>query len=176
MEKKWIVRRLTFMSKKKNKLKKNKENNWDIFKLLTIVLAIWMVFLTYQVNSLGKGQLADDIIISSPQIDYKPLGVGQGINISLDITNNYDGAILSTLELDEIRLNGKRENSFTKHSWISLQEQKINGDDETSFISTFEAEKKGEYELIFIIFYNYPQDQDPTKGKSRFYTLPITYE
>ena len=83
--------------------------NWDMFfKFLTILLTIWMIYLSIQINSLGKGQLADDILISSPQLDYKPLKIGQAINISLDITNNYDGAILTKVELSEIKLNGKK--------------------------------------------------------------------
>ena len=166
------------MSKEKEvkQAQTNKVWNTDVFfKTLTIIIAFWMIYLQFEVNSLGKSKLADDIIISSPQVDYRPLSVGEAINISLDVTNNYDGAILTTIELDEVRLNGKKESSFRTHTWITPPEQKVEGDSEKSFISTFETNKRGEYELIFVIFYNYPQDEDPRKGKSRFYELSFTY-
>jgi len=161
--------------KMKNRISVEKLNKWaGVISILSLVISAVLGIAIYlqneKINSLSKGQLANEILISSLQMDTINK-VSDILNISIDITSNYDGAMPIYIKLVEVRLDGERILSDYKHSWLSKQEYIIEKDGKVSFKSTFEANKKGEYELDYIVYYNYPQEESYSKGKPKPYTL-----
>ena len=142
----------------------------SIYHVLLIVLTIITIYNSIQINTLSKSSLANDIIISSTDMDtINP--IENNINLSILIDSNYEGAMPIYIKLLEVRLNNEKITSDYKHSFNNQEDQIIKKDSSVDFKTKFNADKEGDYELDYIFYYDYHQNEDYTRGKSRTYTL-----
>lgn len=158
----------------------NKQQTWSlVISIFSILLTIGLGFIVYfqneRINVLGKSQMANDILISSPNMDTEN-SVHNTINISINVVSNYDGAMPITYKLIEVRKNSEEIRSEYSHNRLNKTEQTIKKDDEIIFKEYFKADNPGDYELDYIFYYNYPQDEDYQKGKSKTFTLKLLVE
>lgn len=166
------------MSISKNKPKVEKKINWTRWiSILSIAIALLSigvdVYQTNKINALGKGNLNNDILISSPQQDTAR--EKDVMNISLRFKSNYDGSIPANVKVNAIKLDG---DEIREYSIIRLEEKELIIDEngEGFFNYIFEPTKKGLYEIQYLFWYDYEQGEEEKDAKIKLWDLRIEVE
>jgi hypothetical protein len=163
------------MSKSKNKPTKSKEINWSLWiSILSLIAVIILGIVTYnqneRINALGKGNLNNDILISSPQHDT--IRDKDMINLSLRLKSNYEGSIPADVNLNSIKLDGEE---ITEYSLTRIEEKEliVDGNDDGFFYYQFEPTKKGKYLIEYLFKYDYTQGGNEEDSKTKLWQLNI---
>ncbi len=165
------------MSDKKTKRKPLTRSEWIslITILITVLLAIWVYNQNEKINALSKGEMANELLISS--FDMDSIMIIEDIkNISIEVNSNYDGAIPLKVIPQIVRHNGEEIASKYKLSPISQEELVIEKDGKQLFLYNFETDISGDYEIDFTFYYNYKQEEGYQKGSTKTWTLRLTAE
>lgn len=165
------------MSDNKKKRKPLTRSEWIslVSILVTVLLAIWVYNQNEKINALSKGEMANELLISSFDMDSL-IDIEDSKNITVDVNSNYDGAIPLKVIPQVVRHNGDEIASGYKLSPISQEEVVIEKDGKLSFMYAFETDKNGDYEIDFTFYYNYKQEEGYQKGSTKTWTLRLTAE
>lgn len=150
----------------------------DVFVILNFIAFVALGIFTYyqneKINNLSKGDLQNEILISSIVEDTDQI-VGNAIELPIKVESNFDGRIPVYIELSEIKKDDKRVTSNHEHLWVSKQEEYLQTNGDYLFKSNLTMWDPGLYKFSFIVYYNYNTEKGFESGSKKPYEFDINF-